>query len=183
MNRTHAAVALVAFLTFSCNGREPFLPTDPSAALSKPRTEANSQPTGASGHADIEFEFGATVVDQYSFNAHVNPYGRVNGQFEFRAKYLGLVVRAHGRVDCVAVEGNKARIGGTVTHSTFEEGIPVGSELTWRVTDNGEGQDSEDTASAMLGMPPGFSAELFCATGAPYPYPEFPVGRGNIQVR
>lgn len=176
MSRTVAAIALIASFTLAaCTGREWSLPTDPAAGP-RPRQETSARPTGASGHADITFEFRTMVFDSYSFNAHLDPRGGVHGQFEFRTKYENVGVRVHGRVDCVTVLGNKARMGGTVTHTTFDE-IPVGSQLTWSVTDNGEPGAGTDTASALLGA----NAEAYCANGLPYP--EFPTARGNIQVR
>ena len=94
-------------------------------------------------------------------------------------KYDDEDILASGEVICVTVTGNRARIGGVVQHSDFPEGIPVGSQLLWSVTDNGEGhKDEPDTASPLLGTA---NAASFCAAGAPAP--EFPVGRGNIQVK
>lgn len=132
-----------------------------------------------SGHADVtSIPFEQVVVDQYSFAAIRKSNGEVHGEFEFRAKYAGLVVRVHGSVECVTVSGNKARVGGRVRHSTFDA-IPAGSMLTWSVTDNGEGGKAKpDTASAMLGVP---DAEAYCEFGLPYP--ETALRRGNIQVR
>lgn len=179
MTSTRVAVGLLSIFLFSCQGRESFLPTDPSPPQSTLRQSASSHGGHgwAAGHADLSFEFGTTVVDQFSFIARETPSGRNNGQFEFRAKYQGVTVRAHGRVDCISVVGNKARIGGTVTHTTFPEGIAKDSQLTWSVTDHGEPGAGADTASPLLGAP----AEAYCAAGLPYP--EFPIARGNIQVR
>lgn len=177
------ALLSIAVLAAACSRHEMRLPTDPLAGMTKPalQTEATSSnhAQSATGHVDqTESPFGVAVIDQYSFSAIRTPHGKINGQFEFRAKYQGLVVRAHGAVDCLTINGNHARIAGHVTQSTFEAGIPSGSELTWTVTDNGEPGDGRDTASELLG----FSRELFCAAPAGQ-YPEAPIRRGNIQVR
>jgi len=173
----------VAVLAAACSRREMSLPTDPIAGAAKPRLQTEARAAdhvqSATGHVDqAEIPFDVVVIDQYSFSAVRTPQGRINGQFEFRAKYQDLVVRAHGDVDCLTINGNHARIAGHVTQSTFEAGIPTGSELTWTVTDNGEPGDGRDTASEMLG----FSRELFCAEPRGQ-YPEAPIRRGNIQVR
>lgn len=178
--------ALSAVLTVAggCS-REMRLPTDPAplAAPSSPSlnaaTDGASGVQSASGHVDqIASPFGIVVIDEYSFAAIRTPQGQINGQFEFRAKYQGLVVRAHGEVVCLSIDENKARVAGRVTQSTFEEGIPVGSDLTWTVTDSGEPGRARDTASQMLGAP----AEAFCAVTVGS-YPEAPLRRGNVQVR
>lgn len=183
MREMRLAVVLV-LLTFGC-AREMRLPTEPVdiSATSKrtPATDAShrNRVQSATGHVDqTESPFGVTVVDQYSFSAIRTPHGRINGQFEFRAKYQGVVVRAHGEVNCLTINGNKARIGGRVTHSTFEEQIPVGSEVTWTVTDNDEPGRGADTASQLLGFP----LDIFCAAPAGS-YSEAPLNRGNVQVR
>ena len=130
------------------------------------------------GHVDIASQVGdVLIVDTYSFGA-ISHDGRVKGQFELRARFLNVLIRAHGFVECVSVTGNRARIGGKVTQSNFPEGLPEGTELTWSVTDNGEGaKDPADTASMLLGN----DAAAYCAAGLPYP--EFPLRRGNVQVR
>jgi hypothetical protein len=155
-------------------------PIDPGAnSKLTPATDASSDGQSATGHVDqTESPFGIAVIQQYSFSAIRTPLGKVEGQFEFRTKFQDIVVRAHGEVDCLTINDNKARVAGRVTKSTFEEGIPVGSELTWTVTDNDEPGRGADTASQMLGFP----RDLFCAAPAGS-YPEAPLRRGNVQVR
>lgn len=176
---------LCAALVAAACSREMRLPTDPIADIGKvPQLATQSDDSknhvqSATGHVDqMESPFGVGVIDQYSFSAIRTPQGKINGQFEFRAKYQGLVVRAHGFVECLTINGNRARIAGVVTQSTFPEGIPAGSELAWSVTDNGEPGRGADTASQLLGFP----GPLFCAT-AVGGFPEAPLRRGNIQVR
>ena len=176
--------ALCATLAFGCQRLE--TPTDPTPASDSLRVATTGQSNDmdhVTGHADIESQpFDLTVVDSYSFSAIQHKDGRVSGQFQFRARRLGpasgddAAVRVHGRVDCVTVEGNKARMGGTVTNSSFE-GIPEGSTLTWSITDGGS-PGRRDTASQLLGAP----TEPFCAQGLPYTYPEFALRRGNVQI-
>jgi hypothetical protein len=119
------------------------------------------------------------VADEYSFNA-VRHGDDVNGQFEFfQTRTIGgvsqAVVIASGPIVCLTVVGNRARVGGRVESTTFP-GIPVGSEITWSLTDNGKSANADDTASEPLGN----VARAFCELGAAYP--EHPVERGKVQV-
>src|SRR2546430_14403979 len=149
------------------------------ASMAVPAIADDDNMQRASGSARITFTFGAVVVDRYEFSAVRHQDGRVTGNFNFRSRFANAEVRARGEVLCVVVTGNRARIGGIVRQSDFEEGIPVGSQFLWSVTDNGEGHNDEpDTASPLLGTT---NAAAYCAAGAPAP--EFPSGKGNIQVK
>src|SRR5206468_2741188 len=82
--------------------------------------------------------FNTTIVDQYSFNA-MQHKDSVKGEFRFYqiriiAGVEEAVVIASGPIVCLDVTGNRARVGGRVESTTFPEGIPVGSEVTWSVT-------------------------------------------------
>jgi hypothetical protein len=152
----------------------------PSAkADDKDKKDDETQNQMASGSAEIRaFPFGTLVIDKYEFAAIRKPDGRVLGEFNLHGRNAGNRFKVRGDVECLNVSGNRARVGGVVRHSDFPEGIPVGTQLTWSVTDNGEGRnDSPDTASQLLGN----DAAAYCAAGLPYP--EFPSERGNIQVR
>jgi hypothetical protein len=131
------------------------------------------------GHARITFFFGGMVVDQYHFTAIRHKNGRVTGNFKFNSRFLDENAHVSGEVVCLTVTENRARIGGIVRKSDFEEFIATGSQLIWSVTDNGKGHNDEpDMASPLLGV---VDATPFCAAGAPAP--EFPVEKGSIQVR
>jgi hypothetical protein len=125
--------------------------------------------------------FGTTVVDQYTF--HVKGEGDdVKGQFFlYQIRIIEgveeAVVIASGPAECSQVAGNKAKVGFRVDFTTFPEGIPRGSELTWSVTDNGKSANAQDFASQPLGN----DARIYCAFGGPHP--EHPVERGKIQVK
>lgn len=179
MNRHFAGILAVAAILAGCGHDDISAPQLTATAPSRADSREGSAGVVASarGHADIRYEFEADVHDAYSFAAIVRGDGSVSGQFEYRTRYRGLSVRVHGRVVCAVVAGNRARVGGVVTRSTFPEAMPPGHELTWSVTDNGEGKGSPDTASPLLGA----DAEAFCASGQPYLL-ESPQERGNIQV-
>ena len=124
---------------------------------------------------------GTTVVDQYTF--HVKGEGDdVKGQFFlYQVRIIEgveeAVVIASGPAECAQVNGNKAKVGFRVDYTTFPEGIPMGSELTWSVTDNGKSARADDGASQPLGN----NARAYCALGLPYV--EHPVERGKVQVK
>jgi hypothetical protein len=125
--------------------------------------------------------FGTTVVDEYT--VHVIGVGDdVKGQFFLYQLRIvegveQAVIIASGPAECSQVDGNKAKVGFRVDYTTFPEGIPRGSELTWSVTDNGKSARADDTASQPLGN----DARAYCALGLPYA--EHPVERGKIQVK
>ena len=163
------------------------LPTAPNAPLESAggASLAASKGKKADAHAIhvriSNMVVGATIVDQYSFHAmQVND--DVKGSFFlYQTRIIDgeevAVVIASGPAVCVEVNGNKAKVGAEVTYTTFPQGIPIGSELTWSITDNGKSAHSDDSASQPLGN----NARAYCALGLPYA--ETPVERGKIQVK
>ena len=162
------------------------LPSAPSAALRAPedsRVSAKGKVEEAHAiHVRISnMVLGTTIVDEYSFHMmEVNDDAK--GKFFLYQRRIidgeeVAVVIASGPAVCVEVDGNKAKVGGRVTFTTFPEGIPMGSELTWSVTDNGKSAHAEDLASQPLGN----NARAYCELGLPYA--ETPIERGKIQVK
>lgn len=160
----------------------------PANTLLPGAATADRASTGQGGTRPILIQYAVSrnVVDRYEFSAVTNEDGTVRGRFRLRevrydAKHprrTRVVVRARGRVVCLNATGNKARLGGVVTRSSFTAGIPIGSTFVWSVTDNGgSGWSSDDTASPLLG---GVDPAAYCANGLPYP--EKKVERGNITV-
>ena len=123
----------------------------------------------------------ATTVDLYSFNARQIGADAKGDFYLYQERFIDgellAVVIASGEIECVTVAGNRARVGGRVTYTTFPEGIPVGSELTWSATDNGPSAKAQDFASQPLGN----QAQAYCALGLPYP--ETPVFDGKITIK
>ena len=127
------------------------------------------------GHVDIA----SLNINKYSFAAINHGNGRFSGQFEFEQDRGNVRLKVHGSVDCVTVVGNRARLGGTVRHSSDETIFPVGTQFIWSVTDNGEGhKDARDTASELRGG----NAFAYCMGGLSFP-DEAPLRNGNVQVR
>lgn len=167
-------------------------PTGPTRAR-RPATDAALAGRGASpnqmAHAIhvriVASPFPPTVnVDAYSLHA-IRHGDRTNGQFFFyQTRTIAGTpeseadVVASGHIVCLQVEGNRARVGGVVEHTTFPLGLPVGYQVTWSMTDNGKSAKADDTASEPLGNEP----QTWCAaSGAAYP--EHPVEKGKVQVR
>jgi hypothetical protein len=142
---------------------------------------AASSVESVTGHA--EFVTGTGLRFRYSLSAIRHKDGRVSGEFQNHVENATtgeFILRAHVGIVCFTINGNIARIGGTIERQ--EGGAPVvGMQGFITVVDNGEGavEDEPDLAS-----PPGVadgSAFAHCTTGLPRPL--FPVEHGNIQVR
>jgi len=124
---------------------------------------------------------GATLLDRYTF--HVMRHGdEIQGRFQVRQSRMiegaeRAIVEVSGDMVCMTITGNRARVGGRVDETSFPEGIPVGSELTWSVTDNGTSANVWDFASQPLGN----NAHAYCLAGLPYP--EHLVDAGKVTVR
>jgi len=83
---------------------------------------------------------GGTVDDAgarntHGFTAQIDAAGNVRGQAEFQLRYLDLTI--HVEITCLAVVGNDAWLGGTIT--TSSDPALVGQQVLFRVQDNGEG--------------------------------------------
>jgi hypothetical protein len=120
------------------------------------------------------------VVDDFtqrwSFVAKRNDDLTAQGQFQVVAKVFGNTSNMHGEIRCFMVDGNRARLGGVVTHPPELDGF----EIVWSVEDNGEGANAPapDRVSA---LEPG-DPEAYCLL-APVPAPEtLPIETGNVQV-
>ena len=178
------AVAALACLIASCS--EPLAPATPlvSGALTASSKDGKDNADVHAIHVQItSMVLNAITVDRYTFHA-IKHGDDVKGKFFlYQTRMIDgeavAVVIASGPMECAMVENsNKARVGGRVTFTTFPEGIPMGSEITWSVTDNGKSAHADDTASQPLGSA---DARAYCALGAAYP--EVPVERGKVQVR
>jgi len=126
----------------------------------------------------------SVVIDLYSFHVKGRP-GEMKGRFKLYQLrsiegQMEAEVIASGEMICGTVVGNRARVAGRITHTTFPEGLPVNLELIWGVTDNGRGENAPDTGSQPLGLPP-LGGEAYCLGGG-FP-PEQPVGKGQVKIR
>jgi hypothetical protein len=154
-------------------------------------TEANLASASSSrfGVAIAYVLVGGGNIDWYAFDAS-DETGAVRGNFRLYqvrlAKADGTVsyatVDVRGTTTCMKVDGNKARLGGVITRSDFS-GLPVGTSMTWSVTDNGSpsyrwGYTRKwDTASSLYA---GVDPAGYCALGLAYP--EEPVYFGDLNI-
>lgn len=170
----------------------PFDITFENAAASMQMAASAQAASGgrASGHVAFAFSppwFGV-ASEQYSFVAlRTDPAtpSAAKGQYDMTlTTATGVVQEFHGKVVCMTVVGNTARVVGQLT-SVVVNGIarpinPNGSHNIWNLTDNGEGKGAIDTASPMIFFPAAV-APLHCAND--FIPPQFASQAGNVQVK
>ena len=179
--RTHLAFA-AALLLGGCSTAELVSPAGDEASLA----------TVTSGRYGVAISYvlvGGSNVDWYGFEAS-DETGKLEGGFRMYqvriakgdGTYSWATVDVRGSVSCMKVESNKARLGGVVTSSDFV-GLPVGTPMTWSVTDNGRPKwagfrlTNSDAASAMFA---GVDPTAYCNFGLAYP--EQPVLLGDLTI-
>jgi hypothetical protein len=125
----------------------------------------------ASGGGTVDWPMGRVT---YGFTAQIDAAGVVKGQAQFHHRDVG--ISNHVAINCLAVVGNNAWLGGTITEST--DPMSVGLEIVWRVQDNGQGQAAPpDMVSTVV---PGV------APGECYSMPDLgliPWTNGNVEVK
>jgi hypothetical protein len=90
-----------------------------------------------------QVDYTGTVADgadteTYGVTASMDGAGNVKGQFESHwGEY-----RFHMEITCLAVDGNRAWLGGVTTRSN-NESFPVGHEWVFSVVDNGQGANAD----------------------------------------
>ena len=171
MHNRHLIIVGALFLA-ACDASTPVGVMEPRLDLLSPGT-SGLVTTGGTEITIIVDDF----TQRWSFNAKRRDDGTVTGQFEFTGRIFGTPVRAHGDVLCLSVEGNRARLGGVITHSNF---VDPGTEAMWNVEDNGEGATEADRASVLKTGLTG-EAKAFCLTPETY-LDARPVVTGNVQV-
>ena len=88
----------------------------------------------ASGGGTVEY---GGALNTHAFTAQIDANGNVKGQAEFQLRYIDTTI--HAEVNCLAVVGNDAWIGGTITRSSNPAVVGLGLHILFRVQDNGEG--------------------------------------------
>ena len=92
-------------------------------------------------HGQIYIDF---FDEMDTFTATRSPQGTVNGHFTVHSPEFGII---KGTVFCFTIDGNSARIAGTVTKAK-DAPFLEGTGAYWTVQDNGEGDnDRPDLAS------------------------------------
>ena len=168
---------------------------DPTgAASSSPHTGALT-PVASVGGVELAVTGGGHVLRNlgegdelttFSYSAIRRASGETSGQFQYNFRAANLAV--HGHVTCVTAAGNVAWVGGVIDRLESEDPADqalVGTDIWWRVTDNGEGSaDAADQTTSLLftiaGVP--ITAESWC-NDQPTRGVQRPINNGNIQVR
>ena len=126
----------------------------------------------ASGGGTVEY---AGALNTHAFTAQVDADGNAKGEAEFQLRYIDTTV--HVEVNCLAVVGNEAWIGGTITRSSNPSQVGLGLHILFRVQDNGEGDPSHpDMTSPLV-----WGAVPSCNTTPPLGLIAWT--HGNVQVK
>jgi len=138
-----------------------------------------------SGHVIRDLGAGPELTT-FSYGAVRRVDGNTTGQFQFDFRAINVVV--HGTVTCVTSAGTVAWIGGVIDWLRSDDPADlelIGTDIWWRVTDNGEGAgDAADATTSLLFTIPGvpITAASWCAD-QPTRGVERPINHGNIQVK
>ena len=131
----------------------------------------------ARGGGTIDY---ADARNTHAFTAQIDADGHVKGEAEFQLRYLNLTL--HVEVDCLAVVGNDAWIGGEITISSNP--ALVGQRVLFRVQDNGEGAGPPDaTSQVVIGGGPSVDGIGVPPCTLTPPLALIPWTNGNVQVR
>lgn len=137
-----------------------------------------------SGHVMRDLGAGEELTT-FSYSAIRRVDGTTSGQFQYDFRALNLVV--HGTVTCVTSAGNVAWIGGVIDDLRSDDPVDqalVGTDIWWRVTDNGQGaSDPADLTTSLLFTIPGvpITAASWCQD-QPTRGVQRPIIRGNINI-
>ncbi len=192
MSKKHVAAALMLGAVLAgCDQ-----PTGPDLAAPDAGMPASTELQAAiggraSGHVGFDTPLGGIASEHYSFTAlQTAPSGfAADGAYQLHLTTVsGNNNKAQGRVICVAVIGNQARVAARVER-LWIAGVPrdpneffaTPLHNIWTVTDGGEGDGTTDTASLMFFTDaPG--AALHCEVGGVSNNPQRPIDEGNVQV-
>lgn len=91
------------------------------------------------GGTAVEFERRST----FTFNAFKHVDGSVTGTMVYMFRDFGLDYKVQLKIDCLTIEGNRAKVSGLVTKISANIPLPpwaqVGSRSSFQVEDNGDG--------------------------------------------
>ena len=164
-----------AFVLVGCEGPvQPIQDLAGAPALSRSSAAPVHQLTGG-GKIDLSaFEL---FPETYAFSASVDGHGNVRGQAQIRLS--DPLVSFHAEITCLAINGNSAWVGGSVTQSSDVGILSEGTQFWTRVQDNGEGEASSPDRIGFIRL--GASAAI-CGQRRPVGMP-FLFTKGNLVVR
>ena len=187
MRKTSWSWLVLGVTALACGGE----PTAVTVQPNVPRSMGSNLSAGGvevsvtgSGHVMRDLGAGEELTT-FSYNAKRRADGRTSGQYQYNFRALNLVV--HGTVTCVTVAGNVAWIGGVIDKLRSDDPVDqelVGTDIWWRVTDNGQGaHDPADETTSLLFTIPGnpTTAASWCAD-QPTRGVQRPIVAGNIKI-
>jgi hypothetical protein len=167
------------------------LTTAALAASAAVATVAEAGPSAASplvdrvtGHTYVLLGpsvFGDTVQQSpLAYAASKRANGDVSGHWRYDYYEAGVETTFSGSVTCLAVQGNRAWVGGPITASS--DPTQVGSGAWWQVADNGTGAHPVvPDRTTFVGIGTLDQTQTYCDT-APDPHFIFDVQRGGLKV-
>lgn len=129
---------------------------------------------------------GEDELTTFSYNATARADGTAHGKYQYHFRAADFFI--HGTVTCASVAGNAGWVGGVIDKIVSGDPVDqslVGTEIWWRVVDNGEGSNAAaDLTTSLLFAVPGLpiTAESWCRNQDVRGVMR-DVLHGNIQVR
>ena len=109
---------------------------------------------------------GEDELSTFSYSAVARADGTAEGEYQYNFRAAGFFI--HGTVTCASVSGNAGWVGGVIDSIVSPDPADqslVGTEIWWRVIDNGEGanQPADQTTSLLFAVPGlPITAESWC---------------------
>jgi hypothetical protein len=180
-----AALAMIAMLSACGDARTPTGAFTPDVDASMNASSAITAKVTGSGHVFRDVGNGEEL-STFSYSAIGRADGSASGEYQYNFRALDFSI--HGTVTCVSVLGNQGWVGGVIDGITSADPADqalVGTEVWWRVVDNGQGSnDAADRTTSLL-----FALPTSPTTSASWCNDRAPRGllrdivHGNIQVQ
>ena len=146
-----------------------------AAVASNYSVSAGSVNSGSSANGHGNYSESDGELRTFSFHARTKN-GVTKGSFVVNNRSNGHFLK--GNIDCLNIVGNAATMSGTITSSSVEDLVPVGTKTRFGVVDNGEGSvASPDRMSRFSNF-----SQASCDE-SPIMSHSLTVDGGNIQVK
>jgi hypothetical protein len=170
-------VAAAAFSVAACSQNLPTAPGNPPAPAASSSVTGGAGPVVTGSAHTVSAGGDPRVV---AFNAVGLPDGSASGEAQINVRSID--AWWHTRIECLAVVGNRAFLGGTIT-AVSDARIRVGTKSYFWVEDHGEGAGAPPDRVSLAGVnetPEGLAD--FCGLIQNL-LPGLDVLRGNVQIR
>jgi hypothetical protein len=188
ITRVHTGLnaILVVATALACSSA-PDTTTGPRLRVPDPLfTEEDANPVVASLTGHWEVVGSAGNLNKLSVNALQRRDGTVTGELQFEriSPDRTLLLKAHGDVICLGVDGNTARVAVVGEQVDLTTGATTTGYGYVTAIDSGEGaNDPPDRGSNLFGTSSEQVARSHCTTPLIPDARLFPIERGNVQVR